>query len=130
MNIKRLSVWLVVALVLIALIVGSVYLVKGFGEKRGQSEYTGHVVDVVEDKGVIFSPTWVNMKTNPRSSDIQSYCILPSDEEELLPKFYTAMEDGDRYTVEYQRPLYVNPHQCRNSDAIITDIRAVNQTES
>lgn len=121
---KIVALCIVVTVVLLAIIVA----LTGFGSIRGQSEYTGHVVDVVEDKGVVFRPTWVNMKTDPRSSDIQQYCVLPDDEREILPEFYDAMESGDRVTVTYERPLWVNPNDCNGSQSIITDVRYANET--
>jgi len=118
------------AVVVLLVLAAMGYGVAGLGVKRGQSEYTGHVVDVVEDRGVVFTPSWANMKTSPRSSDIQSFCITPAREDELVPKFYEAMKDGGRYTVTYERPLWVSPSTCRNEDAIVTDIQPVNSTEA
>lgn len=123
--------WAVRIAVVIALILaawGLFYAGNGVGEIRGESQYTGHVIDVVEDKGLIFRPNWINMKTNPRSSDIQSYCIRPSDENSLLPQMYEAMEQGHRVTVSYSRPLWVNPHTCRSSDAILHSVEVVNES--
>lgn len=125
---KNIAFWGVIILVSVLILSVIIYGALGVGERRGQSQYTGHVVDVVEDKGLILQPTWTNMKTDPRSSDIQSYCITPDREDELLPKFYNAMEDGDRYTVTYHRPLWVNPNHCDSGDAIITDIQPVNES--
>lgn len=116
-------------LAVVLLVVGAgIYGSMGLGQQRAESQYTGHVVDVVEDKGYILTPTWVNMKTDPRSSDQQSYCIKPEDQDELLPKFYAAMESGDRYTVTYERPLWVSPNHCKDGDAIITGIEKVNNS--
>lgn len=120
----------VVAAILGVVLLGALgfYGLAGLGDQRAESEYTGHVIDVVEDKGVIFRPSWVNMKTNPRSSDVQKYCIHPSDEDELLPEFYEAMEQGHRVTVTYSRPLWVSPNDCPSGTAIIQDIRVVNES--
>lgn len=115
--------------IILSLIAGVIVLFNGLGSKRGQSQYTGHVVDVAEDKGVVFTPDWAVMKTDPRSSDKQTFCIRPEDGSELLPQFYSAMESGDRFTVTYHRPLFVWPDTCRSQDAIVTDIRAVNASQ-
>lgn len=99
------------------------HAIGGVSSARAESEYTGHVVDVVEDKGIVYRPSWVNMKTSPRSSDIQQYCIHPDDEARLLPKFYEAMEGGYRVTVTYSRPVWVSPFDCPSGTSIIQDIR-------
>lgn len=115
----------ITAIIVVALLA---YGVMGLASSRGESEYTGHVVDVVEDKGVVFRPTWANMKTSPRSSDIQQYCIHPDDEERLEEEFYAAMEGGERVTVTYSRPLWVSPSECPQDTSIIRDIRPANAT--
>lgn len=129
---RRLSGFQLVVVGIAAILVAAAvltYAIIGIGSARAQSEYTGHVVDVVEDKGLIFRPSWVNMKTDPRSSDIQRFCIHPRDEERLLPKFYDAMESGDRHTITYSRPVWVSPQDCPSNAAIISDISPVNKTE-
>jgi len=104
-----------------------VFGLAGLGSARADSEYTGNVVDVVEDKGMLIRPSWVNMKTDARSSDIQQYC-LREDDEQLKQQFYTSMKSGDRVTVSYSRPLWVSPLECDSGHAIVHDIEAVNGT--
>jgi len=103
------------------------YGVMGSGTPRGESEYTGVVVDVVEDKGLAFRPSWVNMKTNSRSSDVQQYCLADEDSE-MIDRFYSAMDSGQRVTVSYSRPFWVSPDQCKSGQSIIHDVQAVNGT--
>lgn len=130
MKVTELRVEVVLAIAAIIFIGLLIYGMMGISTSRAESQYTGHVVDVVEDKGIIFRPSWINMKTDPRSSDIQQFCIHPDDEDELLDDMYSAMESGDRYTITYSRPLWVSPHDCAGGQAIVHSIRPANSTSA
>ena len=124
------ELWKKAALGLVGVIVLAliVYGFLGLGSARAESQYTGVVVDVVEDKGIVFRPSWVNMKPNARSSDIQEYCIHPQRSEGLTDRLYSASEQGVRVTVTYERPLWVSPAQCEPGQPILTGVTPVNKS--
>lgn len=118
-DVKQIVVWSLIAIVIVSLVYGFA----GYTTPRGESQYTGQVVDVVEDKGLIFKPTYVNMKTHRRSSTHEKFCILDQNREEQLSKLYNALENGDRVTVTYSAPAWVRPSKCgAESMAIVRSI--------
>lgn len=83
---------------------------------RGESTYTGYVVDTEIDKGLIFRTSQVKMKTHPRSSAVEAFC-LPT--EEFEEQAIQSLQDQEPVTVTYSRPLWVNPMQCDGGLSIV-----------
>lgn len=127
-GISEVGFWLSVAVACIVVFSLFAFVLSGTGSMRSQSTYTGYTVDVVEDKGLIFRPTWVNVKTHPRSSSHERFCILPRDEAAHLPTFRQALRDGARVEITYHRPLWVYPGDCSSDMAIVDDVTVVNST--
>lgn len=116
-----------VAALAITLVVSGV-LISGFGSSRAESQYTGQVVDIENEKGVVLQTTQANLKTNPRSSEHETFCIHPDNREQLQP-LRESLRNGQRVTITYDRPLYVPVWTCKGGTSIITDIEVSNQTE-
>lgn len=111
--------FLVLGLIAISMITG--YL--GIGEPRGDSTYTGTVVDVEHNRGFIFRTSQVMVKTDQRSSVAEEFC-LPT--EEKVQKAKEFLSSGDQITVQYNRPLYVNPFTCDSSLSVVRSMEVKN----
>jgi hypothetical protein len=90
--------------------------VLGFGSMRGESTYTGYVVDAEIDKGLIFRTSTVHMKTHPRSSAVEEFCLPTGEFEEEAEQ---ALQDQEPVSVTYSRPLWVNPMTCDGGLSIV-----------
>lgn len=125
---------MIVAGLLAALLALSVVLtliwipISGLGQVRHESQYTGEVVDIENQKGMIMQTTQVHMKTNPRASSHETFCVHPDNREQLDP-LRSALRDSERVTITYSRPLYVAPWTCKSGTSIIREIdRSGNET--
>lgn len=116
------------ALLAVMLVTAGFYGLLGIGSQRGESQYTGYVVDVVDDKGIVFKPSWVNVKTHPRSSSHEQFCILTEDKDDFLPVLRDALHEGHRVSITYERPLWVDPKECDQTHSIVTGVTVVNET--
>lgn len=114
-------------LIVVALIIGMFF---GLGTARAPSDYSGHVVDVELDKGMVFRTSQAHLKTHRRSSEGEVFCIPQEREDELGDKLRTAMREGHRVTIEYSRPYIVSPWHCDATTSVIRDIEVVNETAS
>jgi hypothetical protein len=96
-------------------------LVAGIGAVRHESQYTGQVVDIENEKGIILQTSQAHLKTDSRSSEHETFCIHPDNREQLEPLRQT-LRDGQRVTITYERPMYVPVWTCQSGTSIITDI--------
>jgi len=105
-------------IVLAVLFVGAVAV--GVDAPRGESTYTGVVVDVEVEKGIP-ATTQAHLKTDPQASSSESFCVLP-DNDEHLETLRTAARNGSRVTVTYERPLFVPFWTCERGLSYITEM--------
>lgn len=83
---------------------------------RGESTYTGYVVDTEIDRGIVFRTSQVYLKTHPRSSAVEAFCLNSDD---LEQKAQDYLNDEQKVTVTYSRPLWVNPMNCEGGLSIV-----------
>lgn len=120
---------IVIGLAIIALIAVA-FAMPGTGTPRESSTYTGYVVDVEYEKGYIFENTKVLMKTHPRSSEHEEFCVIVPDDREIVETARTALVNQTRVTVEYSRPLYVNPMHCFYDHSLVRTMETANGTRT
>lgn len=96
--------------------------VQGIGEQRSTSDYSGHVVDVENQRGIVLQTTQIHLKTDKESSNAETFCVHPDNRDEQLPKLRQAVNSGDRVTVTYSRPLYVPVWTCEAGTSIIRNV--------
>ena len=112
------KVWLgILALLVVLYVIGQA----GFGDARGESLYTGYVVDTEVDKGVIFRTTTVHLKTNLDASSVESFCVKPEPEEDLLENLQEHQRNQDKVQIEYSRPYWVSPFGCSSGLSLVRD---------
>lgn len=116
------------ALLVVATVIGTVGYMAGFDTVRHESDYSGHAVDLEVEKGLVFQTTQVHMKTNPRSSEHETFCVHP-DNHGQLDQIRTAVSNGHRMTVSYYRPLWVSPFDCEQGTSVITNVE-IHEEES
>lgn len=56
------------------------------------------------------------MKTHPRSSQVKEFCFVNQSMEEKAMQY---LEEGQKVTVTYSRPLWVNPMTCEGGLSIV-----------
>lgn len=104
-------VYSVVSVVLIAVIIVG-WAAFGISQVRSPSVYTGQVVDIEVDKGILFRTSQVHLKTHLRSSDSQTFCIHPDNQDEQVQILRDALRNESRVSIEYSRPLWVPINDC------------------
>lgn len=67
------------------------------------------MVDTEIDKGLVFRTSQVHLKTHPRSSTVEEFCLPTTDLEQQAQGYLTQEQ---KVTVTYSRPLWVNPMTC------------------
>lgn len=112
-------------LAMLLLIVGAIAGVLGLDSMRAPSEYTGQVIDVEHNKGIVFRTTQLRMKTHVRSSEIETFCIHERNMPGQLEDARQALATGERIRVEYERPLFVWVGECKPGTSIVTNIEFV-----
>ena len=100
----------------------------GMATPRSESTYTGYVVDVEYEKGLLFKNTQIHLKTHPRSSAVENFCVIIPEDEQFVQTARDALIDQQRVAVTYERPFYVNPGQCAGGSSLVKDIEVLNQT--
>lgn len=113
---------IITGLVAAAIIIAAIGAFIGFGTPRGQSQYTGHVVDVEHDKGIVLPTTQVHMKTNPRSSSKETFCVMDEQNPEHLERLRGAARNNSRVTVTYSRPLFVWRGKCDTGLSVVKNV--------
>lgn len=96
--------------------------VAGVDEVRGESSYTGQVVDVEYEKGMLLQTTQLKVKTDRRSSSHETFCIRIPEDEQHVQTARRALEEGDRVEITYSRPLYVGVWECAQGTSIVQEI--------
>lgn len=109
-----------------AVIVGG--LLAGLAPPTEESTYTGYVVDAEVDRGFIFRTTTIHMKTHPRSSVLERFCVLESNENSQLDQLRQSLYDQTRLRITYTRPAYVGIWDCNAHTTIIENIEIANKT--
>lgn len=120
----------VLTFVIIAGVIAVLALMPGIGTPRDTSEYTGYAVDTEYEKGLIFTNTKVHLKTNPRSSEHETFCVAIPEDEDTFRTLQKAARNGQRVTVTYERGIYESPHDCYNDSSMVVDITVHNETYS
>lgn len=125
--------WFIVLLVTIAVVfvlIIALLMTPGIGTPRDTSEYTGYVVDTEYEKGFIFANTKVHLKTNPRSSEHETFCVAVPADEAQFRELQDAAVNQQRVTVTYERGIYEDPFDCFYDDSMVVDIQVHNDTAS
>jgi hypothetical protein len=112
--------WAAVIVIFLFVTVGTSVL--GIGAARGESTYTGYIVDTEIDKGFVFRPSTAHMKTHVRASTHESFC-LPTDQMEQQAMEFQEQEQKIRIT--YSRPVFVSPTKCDNSVSLVQAMEPV-----
>ena len=111
----------VVGVVAIVVIGAVLFFATGIGSVRGESTYSGEVVDLENQKGMIVQTSQVHMKTDATSSSSETFCVHP-DNREQMDTLRQAASSGQQITVTYERPLYVSPMECEGGTSIVKNI--------
>jgi hypothetical protein len=107
--------------ILAILFIGPIaFSVSGIGSVRGQSTYTGVIVDTEIDKGIFFRPSTAHLKTHVRASLHESFC-LPTGE--LEQKAMQYQKQGQKVRITYSRPLWVSPTECERSLSLVREMK-------
>lgn len=93
----------------------------GVDTPRGESEYTGYVVDVEHNKGLVLKTTQVHMKTQPRSSSKETFCVMDKKTDHLQA-LRNALTNQSRVTISYSRPVYVSRFNCNPGLSIVRNV--------
>lgn len=110
--------------VLAGVLLFSVFGFFGFGQARGESTYTGYIVDTEIDRGYIFRTSTAHLKTHFRSSAHEAFC-LPTDKMAQRAKELQAAEQ--KVQITYSRPVWVSPATCDGGLSLIREINAVEE---
>lgn len=96
----------------------------GISAARGESTYTGYIVDTEINKGILFRTSTAHLKTHFRSSAHESFC-LPT--EELAQQAKQFQREEQKVRITYSRPLWVPPTKCDGGLSLIRDITPVDE---
>lgn len=118
------------ALVVIMVVGSGCYGFLGAGVPRSESTYTGYVVDVEYEKGILFKNTKLLMKTHPRSSAVEQFCVKIPQDKQIYEKGRQALINQERVTIEYERNFWENPEHCMADASIVQDITVVGNTSN
>lgn len=112
---------IIVTAVLCIILVGAFIfaMTPGAGTPRGESQYTGVVVDTEYESGLIFKNTIVHLKTNPRSSESEKFCVAIPEDSGLYDDLNEALRNGTRVTVTYSRGYYESPSTCFSDHSMV-----------
>jgi len=107
--------------VLLLFIVGGAVATQifGVGTPRGQSTYTGYVVDAEIDKGIVFRPSTIHLKTDQQASSVEEFCLVNKEQED---KARQLSRNQTQVTVTYSRPLAVPIWKCQSGLSIVESI--------
>lgn len=114
--------WALISGVIFVLFVGGSIIVGGVGDQRATSQYTGEVVDLENERGVLLRTTQVHLKTDAQASSSETFCVIDENRDEQLPVLRDAARNGHTVTVTYERPLYVPLWECEKDTSIIRDV--------
>lgn len=106
-------------LLILAVVVGSL---GGVSAARGESAYTGQVVDLENERGLVFQTTQVHLKTDSQASSSEVFCVHPDSRDEHFDELREAASSGDRVTITYSRPYVVPIWQCQSGTSIVRDV--------
>lgn len=113
------------ALIAAAVVIGGLilfFMLPGVGTPRGESQYTGVVVDTEYESGFVFKNTIIHLKTNPRSSESETFCIAIPDDQAMYEQLNDALRNGTRVTVTYSRGIVENPFDCMMDHSLVRSV--------
>lgn len=90
----------------------------------GSGQHTGYVT-AVEQEGIFFKTTRVYFKTDPQSSQEDSYCVLPASKF-LVTTLDDAAAKRALITLSYSSYLLTGMTECGAENEYITQISAGN----
>lgn len=128
-TVDSISLGIVVLFLAVFVVIPGLLGFMGISSMRAESTYTGYVVDVEHDKGVLFRTSQIHLKTHPRSSAVEEFCIHPSNEKEQLEKARQYLQQGEKVDVTYHRPLYVSHWQCEAGLSLVDSLDSSGDTE-
>jgi hypothetical protein len=108
---------------LIFTIILLILAVLGFGIPVAESNYSGDVADIQDNRGIIWETSSVEIKTDSEATEPVTFCIAPGDTSEFIPMLRYAQEENLRVTVTYDRGYFEPPWKCgKGSDRVLTDV--------
>lgn len=116
----------VFAFAVLLIMVVPIAMFVGVDAARGESQYAGQVVDVEVDRGYVFQTTQALVKTDRRSSTTETFCVHPSNREQIQT-LKSALNEGDRVRITYSRPLFVPVWTCEPGTSIIRDVEVIEE---
>lgn len=120
--------WMILGgLFLAFVVISAVGGITGLGTPRGESVYTGYVVDVEDDKGLIFRTSQALVKTDQESSVAEQFCLDDESDVEAAKEF---LQNGEKVDIEYSRGVWVNPFDCQSELSVTNSIEPANTTSS
>jgi len=114
-----------VVLLVVVIVALSIASAAGFGTPIGDSTYTGVVVDVQHEEGLVWQTSQVVAKSNAEASDQQTFCMMNPVDSGLLEKSRNTLNDGERVKIQYHRPLWIPLWECPNGALIMDDIEPI-----
>jgi hypothetical protein len=123
----RIGPWTILGFIILGFFLSSVILgYMGISTPVGESSYTGVIVDVEHNRGYIFRTTQVYMKTDATASAVETFCVKADSQPELFESVKKNYQDGEKVTVDYDRPIWVSPFKCQSGHSVINSVNPVN----
>lgn len=94
----------------------------GLGTPRGESTYTGYVVDNEHEKGIIFRNSKIKLKTDPKSGTSEEFYIRTPEDQEMYDEAARALQEQKRVTVSYERSFFENPTDAFGEASVVVDL--------
>lgn len=105
----------------VIIICGVIYFsIFGLHKETSLGEHTGYIT-AVEINGIFFKTFRAYLKTDPESSQEDSYCVVDLDVFEGLQK---AAEQKQLVTVSYKSWFVSGAKHCAGEDAVIESVRS------
>lgn len=104
-------------LIVLALIAGY-FSISHIGPNEGQ--HTGYVT-AIEQEGIIWKTWRAYIKTDPQSSQEDSYCVQDT---QVIAKLKNAEKNRELITIEYSSPFIVFKWDCDGENSIIKSVEA------
>lgn len=113
---------IITSVVLIVFVVLFLYSF-AFFQTPNSGQHTGYVTSV-EKSGTIFKTWIIYFKTDPQSSQEDTYCIIDPD---VLTNLQNFEKERLPITVYYSAPIILWRWQCENKSSIISSVSVVDQ---
>ncbi len=118
---KRKIIFAVGCVFVVACIALFVYLF-GIFQTPNSGQHTGYVT-AIEKTGFIFQTWTAYIKTDPQSSQEDTYCVIDSN---LISDLQTYEKDRTPVTLYYSAPMILWKWQCPHPASVINSTSAAN----